>query len=92
MRNKILFGVMVVIVFFLLSFMGGIEVQAGSKDMVSSKRTRFKNDNVASMRDVFAQKEAEEDEYRKKMLSNSDQTIELLMQIRDLLKSFDEKK
>ena len=92
MRNKVLFGVMVVIVFFLLSFIGRIEVQAGSKDMISSKRTRFKDDNVASMRDVFAQKEAEEDEYRQKMLSNSDQTIELLTQIRDLLESLNEEK
>lgn len=92
MRNKVSFGVMVIIVSFLLSFMGGAEVQAGSKDMVSGKKTRFQDDSVTSMRDVFAQREAEEDEYREKILSNSDQTIELLTQIRDLLESLNEEK
>ncbi len=92
MRNKVSFGVMVIIVSFLLSFMGGAEVQAGSKDMVAGKRTRYQDDRVASMRDVFAQREAEEDEYREKILSNSDQTIELLTQIRDLLESLNEEK
>jgi len=92
MRNKVSFGVMVIIVSFLLSFMGGAEVQAGSKNMVSGKRTRYQDDNVVSMRDVFAQKEIEEDEFRKKVLSSSDETIELLTQIRDLLKSLNEKK
>jgi hypothetical protein len=91
MRNKILPCLFVVFALFVVSLMGGREVQAGSKDMVSSKRLKFEDDSVESMRDVFARKEAEEEEYRKKMLSNGDKTIELLTQVRDLLRTLNEK-
>ena len=84
MKYKNLF-IIVVVILFSLSYLGVMEVQAGSKDMVASKRTKFKDDNVESMRDVFALREAEEEKYRQKMLSNSDQAIRLLMQVRDQL-------
>ena len=56
------------------------------------KRKKFKDDSIESMRDVFARKEAEEEEYRQKMLSNSDQMVELLIQVRDLLMQLNAKK
>jgi len=92
MQKKSVFGLNIVIALFLLSLMGGMEAQAGTKDMEATKRTKFKDDSVESMRDVFARKEAEEDEYRQKMLSNSDQMIELLTQVRDLLRQLNAKK
>lgn len=91
MRNKVSLMVLVVIISFLISLMGDIEVQAGSKGLISGKRTKYQDNKSTSMRDVFAQKEIEEDEFREKVLLNSDETIELLTQIRDLLKSLNEK-
>ena len=92
MRKISVFGSIIVIAFFLLSILGGMIAQAGTKDMTATKRTKFKDDSVESMRDVLARKEAEDDEYRQKMLSNSDQAIELLTQVRDLLKQLNAKK
>jgi len=91
MRKKSVIGPIIVIALFLLSVMGSIEAQAGTKNMEATKRTKFKNDSVESMRDAFIRKEAEEKEYRQKMLSNSDQTVQLLMQVRDLLRQLNKK-
>jgi len=92
MRKKSVFGPIIVITFFMLSVSGGMIAQAGTKDMVATKRTKYKDDGVESMRDVFARKEAEEEEYREKMLSNSNQTVELLKQVRNLLRQLNAKK
>jgi len=91
MRKESVFGSSIVIALLLLSLMGGVEAQAGTKDMEATKRTKFKDDSAESMRDVFARREAEEEEYRQKMLSNSDQTIKLLIQVRDLLRQLNAK-
>jgi len=53
MRKKSVIGLIIVIALFLLSVMGGIEAQAGTKDMVATKRTKFKDDNVESMREAL---------------------------------------
>ena len=91
MKYKNVFNIIIVITLFSLSYLGIMEVQAGSKDMVAGKRTKFQDGSVASMRDVLARREAEEEAYRQKMLSNSDQTIALLTQVRDLLEQLNEK-
>jgi len=92
MRNKNLFYIIVVVTLFSLSFLGMMEAQAGSKDLVATKRTKFKDNDVESMRDVFDVRDKKEDQYRQKMLSNSEQTIQLLTEVRDLLIRLNAKK
>ena len=88
MKKVLLYSLMAILVF---SLFGSTDVQAGTKDMVATKREKFKDDSVESMRDVFDRRESEEKEYKKKMLSNSDKTIKLLTEIRDLLLQLNEK-
>ena len=83
---------MIIVMILSLVTFNSLIVEAGSKDMVATKKRKFKDDGVESMRDVFARKEAEEAEYRLKMLSNSDQTVKLLSQVRDLLIELNAKK
>ncbi len=92
MRKKSVFSPMIIIMLLVLSLMGGMVAQAGTKDMDATRRTKFKDDSVESMRDVFDRKEAEEKAFRQTMLSNSNKTVELLSQVRDLLIKLNEKK
>lgn len=92
MRKKSVFGPMVIIMFFVLSLTSGMIAQAGTRDMAATRKTKFKDDSVASMRDVFDRKEAEEKAYKQTMLANSNKTVELLSQVRDLLIKLNAKK
>jgi len=92
MQKKLLFGSIIIIALFLLSSMGDFKAQAGTKDMTATKRKKYTDDSVESMRDVFARREVEEEEYRKAMLLNSSQTVALLAQVRDLLIQLNAKK
>jgi len=84
--NKKCFRIGIIIaMIFGMFILNDLAVQAGTKDMEATKRTKFKDDGVESMRDVFARKEAEEEAYRQKMLSNSDQMVDLLADVRKLL-------
>ena len=92
MNKKCIRISVMIIMIFSLFILNDLVVEAGTKDMVATKRTKFKDDGVESMRDVFARKEAEEEEYRQKMLANGNQTIDLLRQVRDLLIQLNKKK
>ncbi|MCK5082756.1 MAG: hypothetical protein KAR31_07595 [Candidatus Omnitrophica bacterium] len=81
-----------VLVVLALSLFAGQNVYAGSKDMVASKRTMHKDDSTESMRDVYIRREKESKEYKEKMISNSEESIELLKEIRNLLRRLNEKK
>jgi len=91
MRRIFMNSLSVVVVVLAISFIGNPVVLAGSKDMVGGKRVMFQDDSVESMRDVFARREMDDKEYKEKMLANSDETIKLLTEIRDLLQQLNEK-
>lgn len=67
------------------------ELQAASKDMVATKREVFQDDTSVSMRDMFAKRQAEEEEYRKVLMADSKESVRLLREIRDLLKDLNAK-
>ena len=59
--NKKWFHISIAIVVISSLFIfNDLAVEAGTKDMEATRRTKFKDDSVASMRDVFDRKEAEE--------------------------------
>jgi large-conductance mechanosensitive channel len=80
----------IAVVTFMVSFSNVGTVQAGSKDMVAQKREKFEDDSVESMKDLMAKREEDNQAYKKKMMSNSDKTVMLLEEIRDLLKQLNE--
>lgn len=71
-------------------FAGG-RAQAGSKDLVAGKRDKFQDDSVESLRESLERREEEERRYKEKTLSNGEETIGLLKEIRDLLRQLNEK-
>ena len=77
---------------FLGIFLGSVPARAGSQDLEADKRTKFEDDSVESMRDVFMRREEESREYREKILANSEKTIKLLEEIKELLQRLNEKK
>lgn len=87
--NKKQFGAGIVILAFIMSVP---LVYAGSKDLTASKRSRYEDDGTESMRDVFRRMEQDEKDYRATMLANSEQTVQLLKEVRDLLKKLNDKK
>jgi len=91
MKKIFLFCLSVTLVVLTINFIGSTVAQAGTKNMSAGKRVTFKDDSVESMRDVFARRETEDKEYKEKMLANSDATIELLTEVRDLLQQLNEK-
>jgi len=91
MRRKSFQYFIVMIIVLALSLLAGMKAQAGSKTMVATKREVFKDDHVKSMKDVFKQSELEYKEYREKMIANSEETVKLLKEIRDLLQQLNAK-
>jgi len=91
MKRFIMYSLSIILVILAINFNGITVVQAASKDMVGGKRDMFQDDSVESMRDVFARRETEDKNYKKKMLANSDKSIKLLMEIRVLLQQLNEK-
>ncbi len=59
--------------------------QAGSESLKAEKRTIYQDDSGESMRDVYVRRETEDKEYKQKILSNSEESVILLKEIRDLL-------
>jgi uncharacterized protein YlxW (UPF0749 family) len=78
-------------VMVLISFLAAGTVRAASKDMEAGKRTIYQDDSTESMRDVYVRLEAEEKEYKQKMLAYNEESIALLKEIRDLLRQPDTK-
>lgn len=91
MRKKASKYLSVILVVLALSPFVGQTVYAGSKDLVSSKRNIYKDDSTESMRDVYIRRDEESKEYKGKMLSNSEESVRLLREIRDLLQELNEK-
>ncbi|MBN1868961.1 MAG: hypothetical protein JW847_00060 [Candidatus Omnitrophica bacterium] len=89
MRKFLLPYLLVVLVLGL--FAGQQPAYAGSKELVATKRDIFEDDSTQSMRDVYVRLEAEDKQYRQTMLNNSEESIRLLKEIRDLLQKLNEK-
>ena len=91
MRMKVSYCLTAMVIVLASGLLAGGQVQAGSKDMVAGKRDKFQDDSVESMREVLEQREEKDKEYREKTLANSEETIGLLKEIRDLLRQLNEK-
>jgi hypothetical protein len=65
---------------------------AGSEELKATKRIKFLDDSVESMQEGVAQHDEEIEEYRKKMLENSEKTVKLLERILVLLHELKEEK
>jgi len=74
-----------------LGIIGSTVVQAGTRDMVAGKKLKFEDDSVKSMRDVFERRDDKEKYYRETMTTNSNLTVELLADIKDLLRRLNNK-
>lgn len=85
MREKGLKCLLAMLIVLAISLFVGQTVYAGSKDLNVGKRNIYKDDSTESMRDVYIRREGESEEYKEKMLSNSEGSIRLLKEIRDLL-------
>ena len=90
MKKGIFWCLTVTSLIFGVGLVGNTGVEAGSKDMVAGKRAIFKDDSIESMRDVFKRQEIEGKEYKKIMLINSEKSVKLLKEIRDLLRQLNE--
>ena len=88
-KNFLQYFVIVVIMMGLVVHIG-TGVQAGTKDFDAAKRAKFEDDNVESMRDVIKRREEKEEEYKKQLLADNEESIELLKEIRDLLQQLNE--
>ena len=64
---------------------------AGSKELTAQKREKYEDNSVESMKDVIVKQEEGKKEYTETMMANSNQTVRLLEEIRDLLKLLNEK-
>jgi hypothetical protein len=85
MRNKLSQYFMVVCVVVVLGLSVSPGVQAASEDTKATKRAVYQDDSTESMAEVNLRRDAEEKEYRQAMLSNGEESIALLIEIRDLL-------
>lgn len=90
MKKFFLYCLAITIIMFSVSFSNIISAHAGSKDMVAGKKEKFKDDSVENMRDLMEKSTIESKAYKERMLSNSDQTVALLKEIRDLLQQLNE--
>ena len=89
--KKLLYGMLIIgFIGTYVPFLSS-SVQAGTKDLDAGKRSKFKDDNVDSLRDVFIKRDEESEQYRKKMLENSDKTIALLEDVKKLLIQLNQK-
>ncbi len=88
-RNGLLYLFVVTFVVGNLALVGA--VQAGNEKPESKKREIYQNDSTESMRDVYVRRNVESKEYREKILSNSEESVKLLKDIKDLLKQLNEK-
>jgi len=75
-----------------LSLFGGTIGQVDSQETIASKRIKPKYESAANILDETKRNEIEDKAYRDKMLSNSQESIELLKEIRDLLQQLNAKK
>ena len=92
MKKKVLKCLAVTLVVLGLSLLIGQVVHAGSKSLAATKRNVYKDGSTESMRDVYTRRDAESKEYNRKMLSNSEESVRLLKEIRDLLRAQNTKK
>ncbi|OGX33733.1 MAG: hypothetical protein A3C36_00510 [Omnitrophica WOR_2 bacterium RIFCSPHIGHO2_02_FULL_52_10] len=65
---------------------------AGSEDLKATKREKFQDDSVATMQEQVTRRAEEQEEYQKKMLENSEKTVQLLERILVMLNEFKEEK
>ena len=85
MRKKISVYLSGTLIILTLSLSVGQTVHAGSKDFNAGKRTIYQDDSTESMRDVYTRRETESKERQQAILSNSEESVRLLREIRDLL-------
>ncbi len=78
-------SIVVMIISMISLFVSTAAVQADSKDVESTNEWIFQNNTTENMRDVYVRRETETKEYNQKVLSNSEESIKLLKEIRDLL-------
>lgn len=91
MRRKSSTYLTAILVVSVLSLSVGRTVYAASKDLVASERDVYEDDSTESMRDVLIRREAESKEYKDKILSNNEESVGLLREIRDLLRELNAK-
>lgn len=88
MREKTLVTLLIMIGVLVI----GSAAYAGSEDMDTSKRKIYQNNTTESMRDVYIRRESEDKAYKDKLLLNSNESVKLLKEIRNLLKQLNAKK
>lgn len=90
MRKKYVMILPVAMIALALVFLSQ-ELYAASKDMVASKREVFQDDSVISMRKMFTKRQSEDKEHRETLMSNSEESVRLLREIRNLLRELNAK-
>lgn len=90
MKKKFYYCLGITVIVFSLSFSNIILVHAGSKEMISGKKERYKDDNVENVLELRERKAKENKAYKEKMMLNSDKAVALLREIRNLLRQLNE--
>ena len=85
MRKKISMYLSGMLIILTLSLSACPIVHAGSKDLNAGKRIIYQDDSTESMRDVYIRRETESKEHNQTIFSNSEESVRLLREIRDIL-------
>ena len=91
MKKKLFRQSIAIVIILVVSLPICSGAQAGNKSMEAAKRTIYQNDSTESMYEADLKREAEEKEYKAKVLSNGEESVKLLKEIRDLLQQLNEK-
>ena len=91
MRKKLCRLFITIFIILLISLIMSSGVQAASKSTEATKRTVYQDDSTASMRVMNIRHDIEVKEYNQKILSNNEESIKLLKEIRDLLQQLNAK-
>ena len=91
MKKKLSRYLTAVVIVSMISLLVSTKAQAGSKDLEATKKAAYQDDSTESMRVVNLRLEAEKKERDQKILSNSEKSVKLLTEIRDLLQKLNEK-
>jgi len=91
MGKNLLWSSIVISLVLALHLLVMTEAFAGTKDLDAGKRVKYGDGTVKNMRDTFERRELEDKEYRTTMIKNSEESLKLLEQIRNLLQQLNEK-
>ena len=92
MLTKPRYGVICLGLFLMLSPVLTVTARAGSEELQASKREKFQDDSAETMEEQVTKRAEEKEEYQKKMLENSEKTVQLLERILVMLNEFKEEK